>query len=220
MKLKSPITKYKDEPIYITLPYGDKSFLDAYKRLGWDLAFHNGLDCVNSVDPIRAYGSPVLATQDGVVQKVAYETSLTAKGNGLTIEGLPFIKDDKKMLLTELHWHLSDVCVKAGDFVKAGQKVGSLGNSGFSVGGDDSPMKGTHDHFGVFLYVFNEAKKAWELACPDNGVQGAVNPEDWLEENWRTNAPVYEPQGLFHAEEIVRIIAKSIEVLKNWFKGR
>ncbi len=215
MKLHSPIAKYKDEPIYLTLKYGDKAFVNEYKRLGWNLAFHNGLDVVNSTDPVKAYGSPVLATQDGVVQKVIFDSSLSAKGNGLTIEGQPFIQDGKKMLLCELHWHLSDVCVRTGDFVKCGQKIGSLGNTGFAIGGTTSPMKGTHDHFGLFQYIFNEQKQVWELAFPNNGVGGAVDPELWLEPNWALNAPIYVTDKLNHIKTILDIVKKTVDYLKR-----
>ncbi len=214
MKLKSPITKYKNEPIYITLPFGDKSFASVYKQLGWGIDRHNGLDCVNSIDPLKAYGSPVLATQDGVVQKVEYETSITAKGNGIVLEGLPFIDGDKKKLLFTVYWHLSDVSVKAGDFVKAGQRIGSLGNSGYSVGNSASPMKGTHLHFMVYEY---EMKDGWQLCEPDNGAKGAIDPIRYLEDGWDKNAPIYDPTWIEHSWGITLIIEKSINALKKIF---
>ena len=214
MKLKSPICKYKDEPIYITLPYGDKSFVDAYRRLGWNLTHHNGIDLTNSITPQKAYGTPVLATQDGLVQSVVYDTSVSTKGNGITIEGNPFNQGGKKMLLCEVHWHLAEVSVKVGDRVKQGQEIGKLGNTGFSIGRGSDEFRGTHNHFMVYPYEYING--SWQKTEPNNGVKGAVNPELWFEENWRQNAPVIEYDKLKDMGIIFGIIGRSLK----WISGK
>lgn len=190
MKLKSPIKKFNNEPIYTTLPYGDKTFLPQYKLLGWNLAFHNGEDYCPSANPQRAYGVPVLASQDGIVDKVVWDSPMSTKGNGITILGKFFQDTDgKQRILGTVYWHLSQISVKAGDKVKAGDMIGRLGNSGFVIGTTILPQKGTHIHFGVYQYVLG-TDNVWRVEFPNNGVAGAVKPSDWLEESWKENAPV------------------------------
>lgn len=208
---KSPIAKYKDEPICITLPYGSKAFVEQYKKLGWNLTHHNGLDLTNSTNPQKAYGTPVYATQDGVVQKVVYETSVNSKGNGITIEGTPFYQDDKRLLLCEVHWHLAEVSVKAGDFVKQGQEIGKLGNTGYSIGGGQSPFKGTHNHFMYYPYELVNGK--WQKTEPNNGVSGAVDPLLWLDKDWKETAPIIEYDKKENISGILCIIKRSIDYL-------
>jgi murein DD-endopeptidase MepM/ murein hydrolase activator NlpD len=210
-QLKSPIARYKDEPIFITLPYGDKSFVDTYRRLGWNLTHHNGIDLTNSVDPQKAYGTPVYASQDGVVQNVIYDTSVSTKGNGITIEGLPFWQGDKRMILAEVHWHLAEASVKAGDFVKAGQKIGKLGNTGFAVGGQSSPFRGTHNHF--MVYPYQMVGGSWQKTEPNNGVSGAVDPIIWLEKDWQAKAQVIEYDKKQDMGTILGIIKRSLDFI-------
>lgn len=213
--LKSPLARYADEPIYTTLVYGDKTFVEVYKRLGWNLQFHNGNDYVNSSNPVKAYCSPVLAAHDGIVQKVEYTTSVSTKGNGITIEGKPFAENGKTKLICSVYWHLADVSVKAGDTVKAGQTIGLLGNSGYSIGGTLSPMAGTHLHFGVYEYEMKDGR--WQLSYPNNGVRGAVDNELYMEANWKEKAPIYNPNKIEHLGSIANVIRKSVEALKRIF---
>ena len=212
-KLKCPIARYNDEPIYITLPYGSKAFVEQYKKLGWDLTHHNGIDLVNSTNAQKAYGTPVYASQDGVVTRSIYDTSVSTKGNGLTIEGLPFYKGDKKILLITTYWHLADVSVKIGDFVKAGQIIGTLGNTGYAIGGHPSPFKGTHIHYMVFPYERVNGK--WQKCEPNNGVGGAVNAELWLEDNWKEKAQTITYDKKVDIVNILGIIKRSIEYIKS-----
>ena len=196
----------------ITLGWGDTRYVEAYKRLGWNLAFHQGLDLVPSGIDQECYGSPIYASQDGVVQKVVWEGSTSTKGNGITIEGISFIDKTDQLLLCEVHWHLSDVLVKAGDFVKAGQIIGRMGNSGFTSG--IPPFGGTHNHFMVYPYVLIDGK--WGLLYPNNGVQGADNPLNYLEDNWQKKGQIYSFNKFSHFAVILGIIQKTL----NWLRGQ
>lgn len=187
MKLQSPVKKFNNEKIRTTLEYGDTSFVHIYKLKGWDLAFHNGEDYVCSVNPKRTYGIPILAAQDGTVSKTVWDSPMSTKGNGLTITGDPFTDYGKQRILGTVYWHLSQISVNAGDRVKAGQQIGRMGQSGYVIGTGDSIHAGTHLHFGVYQYILKDGK--WEAEFPNNGVNGAVKPSDWLEENWKDNAP-------------------------------
>lgn len=213
MKLKSPIKKFKDEKIYQTLPYGDKTYLNAYKRLGWDLAYHNGSDLTNSIKTARAYGTPVISAQKGRVQKVFWDSPMSTKGNGIIIEGEPFTDDwGQKRLLCTIYWHLSAIEVKAGDLVKEGQVIGRLGNSGFVIGGKTNPTAGTHIHFMVCSYIEKDGK--WQLEFPNNGVHGAVDPLIWLESGWQDNAPIISFQDYESWWEVLK------QMIKEFLKGR
>ena len=209
--LKNPISRINNLDSIITLLWGDKTYAEAYKKLGWNLSAHNGIDLVPSSNSQECYGSPIYATQDGVVQKVVWEGSTSTKGNGITIEGLPFVENGAKILLCEVHWHLSDVLVNAGDFVKAGQMIGKMGNSGFTTG--TGGFGGTHLHFMVYPYVFDGGQ--WKLLIT-NTLQGADNPENWLEGGWAQKGQICPINKLSHISDILSIIQKTI----NFLKGR
>lgn len=83
---------------------------------------HKGLDV--SV----AEGSTLVACADGTIKETGYDNS---RGNyilishGTTSSGLS---------IETYHYHLSEVSVKAGDTVTAGQTIGKTGNTGASTG--------------------------------------------------------------------------------------
>jgi murein DD-endopeptidase MepM/ murein hydrolase activator NlpD/predicted nucleotidyltransferase len=82
------------------------------------------------VDIFGKKGTPIVAPVDG---KVKYGS------NGLTV----IVQDDKTGFS---HWlgHLDSITVKQGEFVSAGQQVGTLGNSGNASG------TAPHLHYNVF----------------------------------------------------------------------
>ena len=75
------------------------------------------------VDIINLPGTPIVATADGIV-KFAQEGG----GKGL------FVEVQHKFGYSTQYLHLSAIRVKRGDFVKKGQIVGNLGNTGRSTG--------------------------------------------------------------------------------------
>ncbi len=87
--------------------------------------FHNALDIGNIV------GTPIVATMNGTVARVAY---------------YPWL--GKYMILTHadgfqsLYGHLSKVLVSKGKRIRQGQKIAEMGNTGYSTG--------PHLHFAVF----------------------------------------------------------------------
>ena len=208
--LKNPISRIGNLDTIITLPFGDTRYAEAYKKLGWNIDRHNGIDLVPYGINQECYGSPIYASQDGVVQKVVWEGSTSTKGNGITIEGLPFVENGAKILLCEVHWHLSDILVKAGDFVKAGQIIGRMGNSGFTTG--SGGFGGTHLHFMVYPYLIDGGQ--WKLLYEGNGVNGADNPLNWLEDNWQKKGQIYQIKKLEQMNMILGIIKKTLD----WFK--
>jgi len=77
----------------------------------------------NAMDIAAPQGTPILATNDGVVA-LADELYLT----GLTI----YI--DHGMGLFSQYAHMSEMFVQAGDTVKKGDVIGLVGSTGFSTG--------------------------------------------------------------------------------------
>ncbi|MFH2095953.1 MAG: peptidoglycan DD-metalloendopeptidase family protein [Bacteroidota bacterium] len=113
--------------------------------------FHKGIDIDGK------YGEPVYAAGDGVVVFVGLNS-----GYG------KFIEIEHNGRFTTAYGHLKKYCVKKGDTITAGQKIGEMGNSGttFStIGG-----KGIHLHF----EIRDNTKKTWYSP------KGAVNPAKYL----------------------------------------
>jgi murein DD-endopeptidase MepM/ murein hydrolase activator NlpD len=112
-------------------------------------------------DFLNSTGAPVVAAADGKVivagddSQTAYSQRLNEYGNLVILEhsfpGIP------KPVYT-LYAHLSEVLVKEGDSVSAGQEMGKVGMSG-NVGGSTL-------HF--------------EVRQGENKPENAVNPELWL----------------------------------------
>lgn len=116
----------RKEFLFVTSPFGMREDpIDGTKRM------HTGMD-------IRCRGDAVLATErDGKVVAVNGKGN-TAGGKSLTVEYAR--ADGSKVQCT--YMHLSEVSVKVGDTVTAGQRLGTSGNTGTRTTGE-------HLHFGV-----------------------------------------------------------------------
>jgi murein DD-endopeptidase MepM/ murein hydrolase activator NlpD len=77
---------------------------------------HHGID-------LRAYFEPVFAVMDGVVGMAGYDERYGF-----------FIRLNHSPLLKSSYAHLSEIKVKEGEAVHAGQVIGISGNSGNSTG--------------------------------------------------------------------------------------
>lgn len=117
----------RDEFMLITSPYGMRN--DPVNP--GQKQFHKGVD-------ISCKGEALLATEDnGKVVKVNQNVN-TGGGKSVTVEyDRP---DGNKYQVT--YMHLSEIDVKAGDTVNAGDKLGMTGNTGTRTTGE-------HLHFGV-----------------------------------------------------------------------
>jgi len=120
--------------------YNDGAFLD----------FHTGVDFAGGV------GLPISAAADGVV--VYAGGPLTVRGNATVI--------DHGWGVYTLYFHQSEIDVKVGDVVKAGQIIGKVGNTGRVEGANAFVGAGAHLHFEMWV----------------NGVQ--VNPIQWLDNSY------------------------------------
>ena len=139
MKLLWPLDK-----VFITQKFGANPLV--YKKFG--LNGHDGLDMRT-----RFFDSPlgkryVTAVADGVIEEVRYDV----KGYGIHIRQRLSNGD------LFIYGHLTKPYVGPKTSVKAGQRIGLTGNSGFS----------SAPHLHVELRPKNEPK--------DNGYYGAVDP--------------------------------------------
>lgn len=79
--------------------------------------FHEGIDISTRI------GTDVVSTADGIVVEAGYDITY---GNNIIIDhGFGFVTR---------YGHLSKIDVKAGQAIKRGQKIGEVGNTGFSTG--------------------------------------------------------------------------------------
>jgi murein DD-endopeptidase MepM/ murein hydrolase activator NlpD len=100
------------------LPIKDGKITTKYKKLGkmWSKGYHTGVDFA------VPQGTEVIAVADGKIENAnwgkSYGTQAVQKVEGGWV----------------IYAHLSKLDVKAGDVVKAGQRIGASGNTGNSSG--------------------------------------------------------------------------------------
>ena len=129
---KRPNGKYsfpllRETYLFITSPFGMRQdSMDKSKQ-----QMHKGID-------IRCKHDAVLATENGGKVVAVNQNVNTAGGKSITVE---YNREDGSKVQTT-YMHLSEVNVKLGDAVSAGQKIGVTGNTGTRTTGE-------HLHFGV-----------------------------------------------------------------------
>lgn len=117
----------REEFLFITSPFGMRQDpLDADKQ-----QMHKGID-------IRCKGDAVLATENGGKVVAVNQNAATAGGKSVTVE---YNRADGSKVQC-VYMHLSEVAVKVGDAVGAGERLGISGNTGTRTTGE-------HLHFGV-----------------------------------------------------------------------
>ena len=117
----------REEYLFITSPFGMRQDpMDKSKQ-----QMHKGID-------IRCKHDAVLATENGGKVVAVNQNVNTAGGKSITVE---YNREDGSKVQTT-YMHLSEVNVKVGDAVSAGQKIGVTGNTGTRTTGE-------HLHFGV-----------------------------------------------------------------------
>ncbi len=137
-----PANPLRDVPLIVTSPFGRRSV-------------DGGSTNHKAIDLRAAIGTPVYATADGVVSRVAYQ----AENNGNFGCG-KYIEIKHTNGYKTQYCHLSEQLVTAGQNVSAGQMIGKSGNTG---GTNMAP----HLHYMVYDMNGN----------PD---PGAVNPVAYL----------------------------------------
>lgn len=114
-------------------PVPGYSYISSY--YGWDILngqkrWHSGIDIAGS----NIYGKPIVASAPGKV--------IIAKNDGGYNGGFGnFVVISHDSTYSTLYAHASSVCVNVGDYVKSGQTIAYIGNTGYSFG--------SHLHFEV-----------------------------------------------------------------------
>lgn len=117
----------RDDFLFVTSPFGMRQDpMDKSKQ-----QMHKGID-------IRARKDDVLSTESGGKVVAVNHSTNTGGGKSVTVE---YARTDGSKVQTT-YMHLANIAVKAGDEVKAGQKLGVSGNTGTRTTGE-------HLHFGV-----------------------------------------------------------------------
>lgn len=101
----------------------------------------------NGIDIAAAAGTPILAAMDGKVESVYYDN---LGGNQIILNHFANKKTG--------YAHLTDTFVKVGDKVTRGQKIGTVGWTGYVI--PASPA-GAHLHFVVTKDGANVDPKKW-----------------------------------------------------------
>ena len=116
-------------------------YADYYKQAGGFV--HSGIDIV------RPHEEHIFTVCDGIVSKIVDDTD----GYGNHIE---ITSNHDGYNLEWVYGHLDRMFVTKGQFVKAGQFIGTMGNTGFVVSNSTgngfwnaNPYAGTHLHLGV-----------------------------------------------------------------------
>ena len=117
----------REEFLFVTSPFGMRQDpMDETKQ-----QMHKGID-------IRCNGDAVLATENGGKVVAVNTNKNTPGGKSLTVEYAR--ANGSKVQCT--YMHLGEISVKIGDTVRAGQRLGTSGNTGTRTTGE-------HLHFGV-----------------------------------------------------------------------
>ena len=199
----------RDDFLFITSPFGMRQDpMDKSKQ-----QMHKGID-------IRARKDDVLATENGGKVVAVNHSTNTGGGKSVIVE---YARTDGSKVQTT-YMHLSSISVKAGDEVKAGQKLGVSGNTGTRTTGE-------HLHFGVknisadgkirdvdpASYLADIAQKGnlkqqalyngYDLLAKyrDNssGVDTSLSPDDWMKKLLSSEDA---STGLSSADPIMRMV--------------
>jgi hypothetical protein len=163
----------REEFMLVTSPYGNRE--DPLNK--GTMQVHHGID-------IKTNKDAVLATEDqGTVVGVDHRTN-TAGGKTVTVE---YAREDGSRVRVQ-YMHLSEIAVKKGDTVNAGQKIGVSGATGTRVTGE-------HLHFGV-INVSKDGKLQWvnpAAYLADISQKGNLKVE--AQHNGRNLLADYQPKG-------------------------
>jgi murein DD-endopeptidase MepM/ murein hydrolase activator NlpD len=179
MKIHPPVKNYKNQDY----PKGD---VTQWFGENYDLYFPRlGMDGHNGIDIVRPHGEELYAVEDGIVADAKYSPDGYGRHVRILSEG------------TKSEWtygHLDKVFVMVGQVVKAGQFIGTMGNTGFVVSSQNAggfwnynPYAGTHLHLGRREIKFtkngwryNDLSPAFQVLNYNNGFFGAVDFADML----------------------------------------
>jgi murein DD-endopeptidase MepM/ murein hydrolase activator NlpD len=129
-----------DSPFMLPVPHRVISLYGVYRYLNGKFNdYHTGVDFASP------YGAPIKAINNGKVSLARYFSKWNDNGNIIFL--------DHGQGISSAYLHLSKIAVKEGDFVKKGQTIAYVGNTGRSTG--------PHLHWGVYLNGQNTDGLFW-----------------------------------------------------------
>lgn len=139
-------------PCRITQVFGENPKI--YSQFG--LKGHNGIDFTG---PEKGVPVAIYSAIEGYVYEIGNQGKA---GYGKYVRVRSHSPDDRGRLKETIYAHLSDITVKQGQFMPMGDKVGIMGNTGFSTA--------LHLHFGLrFLNTIGKVLDA------GNGYSGYID---------------------------------------------
>ena len=134
-----------------------------------------GLSGHIGIDWKATSGSPVYAAHDGIVFEAYGNHSNAVEGKIGYGNRIKLRAREGQKGYETVYAHLNEVFVSVGDKIRAGQKIGTVGDTGFS--------SAPHLHFGIrFLWFCNDSgvETPCEVIDGDNGMMGWVDPVKYL----------------------------------------
>ena len=184
------------KPQVITQGFGSTANLQYYKDSGVSITKHNGIDY------LAQRGQPVYACHDGT----CYPGVDSKEGNGVVIRtDEDFEYEGNPTRFKTIYWHLvkSDAVVKTGQKVKAGDLIGYADSTGLSTG--------NHLHFGLKPQRWNENDWIWYNVDQDNGIMGAIDPNQYFNKYYAEDAKNVE--GVLRS--IISLLEQVLLLLKK-----
>ena len=200
---KSNLRKYPEGSVF--QGFGESP--EGYARFGY--LGHNGWD-------ILAYeGAPLVACANGVIYQVATigdsEKDNLTKYNGNALWLLTDEIGGKRYYIA--YGHCKDVFVKEGQRVTAGEKIATMGNTGFVVSGgvsfwNNAPAgKGVHLHLSIYeVTVFGNTINYLNY---DNGYKGAIDPAPFFSESIKAEISDARIPLLLKIRELYRLLIRA-----------
>lgn len=161
---------------------------------GWRQLPGEGQTYHGGIDFVGALGSPVRAVKDGVVFVAAPNGTYNRYGNVVVIK-----HDDPREAPYSLYAHLNSLAVRRGQRVKAGQRIGAMGNT--SADRCDSGRTKCDPNHKVATHLHFELLKAFP-AQPD---VGRIDPTAYLSPGLQrptgpAQAPMYSAPAPTYAQ--------------------
>lgn len=165
LKLYRPLYRWN-----LTQKFGENS-IPLYKQMG--MLGHNGIDLYAQDDWV------VRSSHAGTVVEAGHDNS---GGLGVVIatdemynhHGIP-------VYFKTIYWHLKEGSIK----VKVGQKV-NIGDA-LALADNTGMSYGTHLHFGLKPIYHGEDGWTWYNLDPDNGYFGAIDPMEYMSDEFAYN---------------------------------
>ena len=190
---------YPVRPFTVIQPFGTNG--EFYQKNGINIKGHNGLDL------LATHGQPIRASHDGT----AYPGVDAKEGYGVVVRtNEEFWYKDRWVYFKSIYWHLlSNIPVKMGQKVKAGDIIGYADNTGFSFG--------DHLHFGLKPQYPGEGETVWWNYEDANGYLGAIDPTPYFNKYYGDQAQFV----LATLTSILELLKKVVFLLtkKNEFKA-